>query len=215
MFTGLVSEIGKIISINKGIQSAKLTISGMKILQEVNIGDSISVNGICLTVTEYTQNSFTVDVMPETFRMTNLQQLQMNSEVNLEPALKVSDRLGGHIVTGHIDGTGIISKYVKEENATRITIDVEDDLHKYIIHKGSVALDGISLTVASVMKNSFQVSVIPLTEKDTTLLNKKVGDKINIECDIVGKYVEKLLMNNHEEKTSKIDTNFLRQNGFI
>jgi riboflavin synthase len=215
MFTGLVNEIGKIISINKGTQSAKLTIRAMKILQEVNIGDSISVNGICLTVTSYTQDSFTVDVMPETFRMTNLQQLQVNSAVNLEPALKLSDRLGGHIVTGHIDGTGIITKYVREENATRITIDVEDGLHKYIIYKGSVALDGISLTVASVMKNSFQVSIIPLTAKDTTLLNKKVGDKINIECDIVGKYVEKLLMNSHEEKTSKIDTNFLKQNGFI
>ncbi|MCT4598422.1 MAG: riboflavin synthase [Vallitalea sp.] len=215
MFTGLVSEIGKIISINKGTQSAKLTIRAMKVLQEVSIGDSISVNGICLTVTSYTKDCFTVDVMPETFRMTNLQKLQVNSEVNLEPALKVSDRLGGHIVTGHIDGTGIISKYVREENATRITIDVEDSLHKYIIHKGSVALDGISLTVASVMKNSFQVSIIPLTAKDTTLLRKKVGDKINIECDIVGKYVEKLLMNRQEEKTSKIDTNFLKQNGFI
>lgn len=215
MFTGLVSEVGKVIVINKGKDSAKLTISASQILEEIKIGDSIAVNGVCLTATSYSKDSFTVDVMPETVKSTNINELKANSLVNLEPALRVSDRLGGHIVTGHIDGIGIISKSIKEDNATRITIDISKDLHRYIIHKGSVAIDGVSLTVAKVDENSFQVSIIPLTGKDTIMLNKRVGDKVNIECDIIGKYVERLLGNQNETKKNKIDTDFLRQNGFV
>lgn len=215
MFTGLVNEVGKIIGINKGKDSAKITINANRILEEVKIGDSIAVNGVCLTVTSYVNNSFTVDVMPETMTLTNIKDLKVNSLVNLEPALRMSDRLGGHIVTGHIDGRGIISKFIKEDNATRITINIPKDVHKYIIHKGSVAIDGISLTVAQVVENSFQVSIIPLTGQDTTLLNKKVGDEVNIECDVVGKYVERLLMNRQEDKKSKLDKDFLKENGFL
>lgn len=216
MFTGLVEEIGKVLKINKNQYSASITLQANKVLENIQIGDSISTNGVCLTVTQFNSESFTVDVMPETIRRSSLKNLKYGSKVNLERALKIGDRLGGHIVSGHIDGVGIIKNFEKDDNATWVTISVENKIIKYIIEKGSVAIDGISLTVAYVDEQIFQVSIIPLTNNETTLTSKKMGDEVNIECDIVGKYIERFI-NFSTDKTSKsnVDIDFLKTNGFI
>lgn len=215
MFTGLVSEVGNVIGISKGQNSAKLTIRAKQILEDIKIGDSIAVNGVCLTVTTYTKDAFTVDVMPETMALTIIKNLKSKDVVNLEPALRVGDRFGGHIVTGHIDGMGMISQSIRDDNATRITINIPNNLRRYVIHKGSVAIDGISLTVAQVNEDSFQVSIIPLTGMDTIILQKKVGDMVNIECDVIGKYVEGLLGVKQDHKHSRLNEDFLKSNGFL
>ncbi|MDF2616394.1 MAG: riboflavin synthase, alpha subunit [Sedimentibacter sp.] len=218
MFTGLIEEIGTMEGSENGEKSMKLTIGAKKVLENVKIGDSISTNGVCLTVTRFTNSSFTVDVMPETMRKTNLGKLKKGSLVNLERALKVSDRLGGHIVSGHIDGTGTIKEYKDEDNATWLTVETTSNVIKYIIPKGSVAIDGTSLTVVDTDKNSFRVSLIPVTKEETVLLKKKTGDEVNLECDIVGKYIERFLtFNGDDEKqeTSRIDMKFLADNGFL
>ncbi|WP_132251668.1 riboflavin synthase [Natranaerovirga pectinivora] len=215
MFTGLIEEIGLVVSVNKGAKSAALTIKASKVLEGVKIGDSISTNGVCLTVTSFTSSSFTVDVMPETIRRSNLVDLKNGSRVNLERAMKLGDRFGGHIVSGHIDGVGTISEFQEEDNATWVTIESSRSVLKYIIEKGSIAIDGTSLTVAGVSDTSFKVSIIPLTKEETTLLSKKVGEKVNLECDMVGKYIEKLMHFKEEEpKKSVIDMDFLKSNGF-
>lgn len=193
MFTGIVEEIGTLKEIIPSSQSIKLTVQCQKVIQDVKVGDSIAVNGICLTVTKFTSNSFTADVMPETMRKTNLGSLRVGEKVNLERALRLGDRLGGHIVTGHIDGTGKVFDRLEEDNAIWLEITASSDILKYIVQKGSVALDGTSLTIADIGDKSFKVSLIPLTAEMTNLKNKKYGDVINIECDIMGKYVEKLL----------------------
>lgn len=217
MFTGLIEEIGIMESAAKGEKSMKLTIRAKKVLENVRLGDSISTNGVCLTVASFTSSSFTVDVMPETMRKTNLGKLQKGSPVNLERALKLSDRLGGHIVSGHIDGTGTIKEYKDEDNATWLTVETTSEVIKYIIPKGSVAIDGTSLTVVDTDKNSFRVSLIPVTKEETILLKKKAGDEVNLECDIVGKYIERFLAFKGDEKqeTSRIDMKFLADNGFL
>lgn len=216
MFTGLVEEIGIIEAIVSGEKSMKISVKAKKILENIKIGDSISTNGVCLTVTDFTKNSFTVDVMPETMRLTNLGKLKKGSYVNLERALKVSDRLGGHIVSGHIDGTGSIKDYKDEDNATWVTIETSRNVIKYIIPKGSISIDGTSLTVVDVFENSFRVSLIPITKKETIILMKKVGDEVNLECDIVGKYIERLLKFEDNKKDKEtIDINFLMENGFL
>lgn len=214
MFTGLIEEVGRMDSIFNGEKSLKLTILAEKILQDIKIGDSISTNGVCLTVVKFTNNSFTVDVMPETLRNTNLSKLKRGSIINLERALKLGDRLGGHIVSGHIDGTGNIIEFKVEDNATWITIETTRDVIKYIIAKGSIAIDGTSLTVVDVHENSFMVSIIPITKDETILLKKSAGDEVNLECDMVGKYIERFL-NFKENKDSVIDLDFLKQNGFL
>ncbi|WP_313342201.1 riboflavin synthase [Sedimentibacter sp.] len=216
MFTGLIEEIGIIEAIINGKQSMKLSVKAKKILENINIGDSISTNGVCLTVTDFTKNSFTVDVMPETMRKTNLGKLKNGSCVNLERALKVSDRLGGHLVSGHIDGTGSIKGYKDEYNATWVTVETNRNIIKYIIPKGSISIDGTSLTVVDVFDNSFRVSLIPITKKETILLTKKIGDEVNLECDIVGKYIERFLKFKDDKKDKEtIDMNFLMENGFL
>jgi riboflavin synthase len=215
MFTGLIEEIGMIQSVAKGVKSAQLTISGDKVLQDMKLGDSISTNGVCLTVISFSNKSFVVDVMPETMRRSNLNNLKPGSKVNLERALKLGDRLGGHIVSGHIDGVGRISAIEEEDNATWVTIMSEAEIMKYIIEKGSIAIDGTSLTVAYVDRESFKVSIIPLTRDETTLLSKKIGDEVNLECDMVGKYIERLAMFHNDDHPGKtIDMNFLKENGF-
>ncbi len=215
MFTGIVEEIGIIKGINKGAESASITIGAKNILEDVKLGDSIATNGVCLTVTHFTKDSFTVDVMPETMRKSSLSNISIGSKVNLERALKLSDRLGGHIVSGHIDGTGVIKEFKKEDNAVWISIEAHEEILKYIINKGSIAIDGVSLTVAYVDKKMFKVSIIPHTGEETTLLNKKIGDKVNLECDLIEKYVERLSgFNSKEENKSPLDLNFLSEHGF-
>lgn len=216
MFTGLVEEIGTVQGIQRGEKSARIIINAQKVLEEVKLGDSIAVNGICLTVTQFTSSLFTVDVMAETMNLTTLNQLRVNDTVNLERALQLGDRLGGHIVSGHIDGVGTIQTLQKEENAVWVTIHAPDNVLKYVIYKGSIAIDGISLTVAYVDDSVFKVSIIPHTKNMTTLLRKSVGEMVNLECDILGKYVEKLLGHKDQKEDKKsIDIAFLNQHGFI
>lgn len=215
MFTGLVEEIGIVESITQGSTSARIMIRAKEMIQDTKLGDSISTNGVCLTVTDLGKKSFCVDVMPETIRNTNLKNLTKGSPVNLERALRLGDRLGGHIVSGHIDGVGTIQDFRREENATWVTIATSKELLKYIIPRGSIAIDGTSLTVAYVNDEIFKVSIIPHTKDATTLLSKKKGAQVNLECDVIGKYVEKLISTKEEEKKKKrINIDFLKENGF-
>jgi len=205
LFTGLVEEIGKIESITNSSKSASIVIKATKVLEGAQLGDSICTNGVCLTITSFNSGRFSVDVMAET-----------GDEVNLERALRLGDRLGGHMVSGHVDGTGIIEKFDEEENAIWTTISADPEILKYVIHKGSIAIDGVSLTVAYVDDSFFKVSIIPHTKEMTTLLRKKRGSEVNLECDMVGKYIEKLIGGSVEKSTKKnIDMGFLSENGFV
>jgi riboflavin synthase len=216
VFTGLIEEIGILEEANKGAKSAQLTISANKVLQDIKLGDSVSTNGVCLTVVRFSNNSFTVDVMPETMRRSNLKNLKHGNKINLERALKLGDRLGGHIVSGHIDGVGLVRAIEEEDNATWVTIEAESEIMRYIIEKGSIAIDGTSLTVAYVDNKAFKVSIIPLTRDETTLLSKKVGDEVNLECDMVGKYIERFTMfNKDNDNRREINMDFLKENGFV
>ncbi len=216
MFTGIIEEVGTIKRLVHGSLSIELSIHCPKILNDVKVGDSIAVNGICLTVADMGGDWFSADVMPETIRKTGLSKLKIGDKVNLERALRLSDRLGGHIVTGHIDGTGMVVARVEEDNAIWLTVKAPDNILKFIVMKGSVTLDGTSLTVARVDEKCFRVSLIPITARHTTLGSRSVGDVINIECDVMGKYVEKLLGINLSESEAKkdISLDFLRDNGF-
>ncbi len=217
MFTGIVEEIGKVQGIRRGEKSFTLRISGSLVLDKTFMGDSICTNGVCLTVTKINNNSFEADVMVETLRRSNLGVLKIGSYVNLERALALDKRLGGHLVSGHIDGVGEIISREKEDNATWITIKSSPDILRYIIEKGSITIDGISLTVAYVDEYVFKVSIIPHTSINTTLLDKIRGDKVNLECDLIGKYVEKLLGLQRQDKVvnSRVNEDFLEINGFI
>ena len=216
MFTGIVEEKGKVNTIKKGAKSAMLSIEGNKIFEDVNLGDSIAVNGVCLTVTSYSKNVFTADVMNETLKRSSLGSLKNGSEVTRERAMAATGRFGGHIVSGHIDGTGVISDMSKDDIAIWVTISTTAEILRLIVEKGSIAIDGISLTVARVSNTDFAVSVIPHTGANTTLLDKKVGDVVNLENDITGKYIEKLLGLSKEEKKpeSRITKDFLTKYGF-
>ena len=193
MFTGIIEEKGSIKSITHGAKSAVLYIRADKIMSDVQIGDSVAVNGVCLTATKIMSDGFTADVMAETLRRSSLGSLKAGDRVNLERAMAADGRFGGHIVSGHIDGTGTIREYKREDNAIWVTIACGSNLLKYIVEKGSIAIDGISLTVAVVTDTYFKVSIIPHTAAETTLIDKKPGDSVNLENDIVGKYVEKLM----------------------
>lgn len=211
MFTGIIEEIGKVERIQKDSRNCKLSIKASKILTDIHLGDSIAVNGICLTVTHFNHQSVTVDVMNETWSRTALTLLKHGSEVNLERALSVNGRLGGHVVTGHIDGTGKISSIKKDDNAVWYQINTQKEILDLIVEKGSITIDGISLTVAKVSKVNFSVSVIPHTLKQTILKSKQVGSTVNLENDILGKYVQKLMDNSPKSEISK---ELLYQNGF-
>jgi len=211
MFTGIIEEIGTITSIRKGSASSGMVIAASKILEDMRTGDSINTNGVCLTVTGFTKQSFEVDVMPETMLRSAFRELKPGTRVNLERAIRLTGRLGGHLVNGHIDGTGKISRTWKDENAIWFTITADSKLLRYIVEKGSVAIDGISLTVAAAGTRSFDVSLIPFTQSETTLITRKPGESVNIECDIIGKYVEKLASKGGEN----INLGFLTENGFI
>lgn len=216
MFTGIIEEIGTVVSVVRNSQQAKITIKAEKIFSDLKLGDSVAVNGVCLTASSILLNTFTADVMNETFSRTSLSKLQKKSHVNLERAMSAQGRFGGHIVAGHVDGTGIISSVQKDDNAVWYTIAAPQNIMKYIIEKGSVTIDGISLTVAKLTDSSFSVSIIPHTVQETILSEKTVGDEVNLENDIIGKYVEKLL-GGSQKTTSKssITTDFLAQNGFL
>jgi riboflavin synthase len=217
MFTGLVEELGKVKAIARGVKSVRLTVAANKVLQDVKLGDSIAVNGTCLTVVEYDANYFTADVMPETVDSTALASLQIGSKVNLERTLSIGDRFGGHIVSGHIDGIGIIRAKDNYDNAVIVKIEAGSEVMRYIVKKGSIAIDGISLTIVDYGQDWFTVSLIPHSASATTLGFKKTGDVVNLEADVIGKYVEKLLnldSAQQQSKTSAINMNFLEKNGF-
>ena len=217
MFTGIVEEVGTIQSIKRGRKSSILKIKGQKVLQGTRIGDSISTNGICLTVTKVGNDFFEADVMSESLNRTNIGELVPGSYVNLERALSLATRLGGHIVSGHIDGTGKIRNLKRDDNAVWITIETALELLRYIIEKGSIAIDGVSLTVVTVNDQFFKVSIIPHTGEETILLQKKMGDTVNLECDMIGKYVEKLLGLDSKEdvQEGQVTAELLRENGFF
>lgn len=212
MFTGIIEEIGIVKSIKKGANSAVLTIGAASILRDIKLGDSIAVNGICLTVTAYTSAEFTADVMHETIIRSSLSSIHAGTRVNLERAMPANGRFGGHIVTGHIDGTGVIRSIQKDDNAVWYSIRATPEILRYIVEKGSIAVDGISLTVAKISEVDFSVSVIPHTADNTILILKKVGDKVNLENDCVGKYIEKFL--DIPAKTIKITRGFLTGAGY-
>ena len=225
MFTGLIEEVGTIQNVRRGARSCVLTIGCKKVLEGSQIGDSIAVNGVCLTVTSMGGSYYTADVMAETMNRSSLRQLSTGASVNLERAMPANGRFGGHIVSGHIDGTGVIRSLEREDNAVWVEIETPDKLLKYIVEKGSIAIDGISRTVAKLTDDSFSVSVIPHTGEETTLLAKKPGDIVNLENDIVGKYVERLMNFNTSQKSpfdnktatstkSNITMDFLTENGF-
>ena len=217
MFTGIVEEVGTIQSIKRGRKSSVLKIKGQKVLQGTRIGDSISTNGICLTVTKVGNDFFEADVMSESLNRTNIGELVPGSYVNLERALSLATRLGGHIVSGHIDGTGKIRNLKRDDNAVWITIETAPEILRYIIEKGSIAIDGVSLTVVTVNDQFFKVSIIPHTGEETILLQKKMGDTVNLECDMIGKYVEKLLGLDSKEdvQEEQVTAELLRENGFF
>ena len=193
MFTGIVEEVGIVRQVITGSRSGEIAIQAKKVLAGTKIGDSIAVNGVCLTVTGLSSDGFTADVMPETLRRSNLGSLRKGSPVDLERAMAADGRFGGHIVSGHIDGTGRIAQMKRDENAVVVTITATRELLALVVEKGSIAIDGISLTVASVSDTEFSVSIIPHTADETVLLRKAAGDTVNLETDIVGKYVQKLL----------------------
>lgn len=203
IFTGIIEELGVVKSIAINGASGCITIKAKKVLEGTQLGDSIAVNGTCLTVTSINSDGFSADVMAETVKRTSLSQVGKGDLVNLERAMILNGRFGGHIVSGHIDGTGTITKYTKEENAIWVTIKAPDEILDLIVEKGSICIDGISLTVATVSDQDFQVSIIPHTAKETTLIHKKVGSLVNLENDIVSKYIKKLMENNQEEQAKK------------
>ncbi|WP_409304338.1 riboflavin synthase [Peribacillus sp. SCS-155] len=212
MFTGIIEDIGTVSSISSSGQSMQLTINSEKIVEDVHLGDSISVNGVCLTVTHFTNHAFTVDVMPETVKDTSLKMLKSGSPVNLERAMSPSGRFGGHFVSGHIDGTGTIVKKERKDNAVYYSIQLDEDLIKYCIPKGSIAIDGTSLTIFRIEGGTVTVSLIPLTHQDTVLGRKNAGDIVNIENDMIGKYI--IHQAQGKTQNSKITLDFLTENGF-
>lgn len=217
MFTGIIEEIGTVRRIERGASGARLTIAAKTVLEGTKLGDSIATNGVCLTVVSLTSDSFSADVMAESLRRSSLGALQTGSPVNLERAMPLNGRFGGHIVSGHIDGTGTIASQKREDNAVWVTVRTAASLLRYIVEKGSIAIDGVSLTVAAVDETSFAVSIIPHTGAQTILLDKKPGETVNLECDVIGKYVEKLFAPyTPDEKATRsgITMEFLAQNGF-
>ena len=215
MFTGLVAELGSVEKLAQQGNSFHLTVAAQKVMQNLKIGDSVAVNGVCLTVVHLGDASFTADVMPETVRLTNIGLLHAGDRVNLERTLRLCDGLDGHIVSGHVEGLGTIASRRPDGIAMVVTITTPPELLKYIIKKGSIAIDGISLTVTEVTETSFSVSLIPHTAKETTLGFKDVGDRVNLETDIIAKYVERMLGFNKKQEEPLLDKSMLFENGFM
>lgn len=213
MFTGIIEEVGVLEHIKKQGISAAVKIRCQKVLEDTRTGDSIAVNGVCLTVTAMEADGFWADVMTETMRRSSLSEAGKHTKVNLERAMAADGRFGGHMVSGHIDGTGRIVHIRAEENAVWYTIQAEEHILRYIVEKGSVAVDGISLTAAAVSEQEFQVSVIPHTRQETALTERSKGSMVNLECDVIGKYVERFLKERTPEQ-SRVTEAFLTEHGF-
>ena len=216
MFTGIVEEIGEVISVKFGAKSSVLEIRGNLVVGDLKAGDSIAVNGVCLTVTSIKKNAFTADVMSETLKRSSLKSIKPGTLVNLERAIAANGRFGGHMVSGHIDGTGEIVNIAREDNAVWFTVKTSEKIMAFIIEKGSIAVDGISLTVAKLEGNQFSVSVIPHTLKSTVLFTKGIGSQVNLENDMAGKYIEKFLQNkiNNDHQKSGVTVSMLEKAGF-
>lgn len=217
MFTGLVEELGKVCNVSRGAHSIRLTVEAKQVLSDVKIGDSIAVDGACLTVVEYNTNAFTVDIMPETFDRTTLSSRKLGDSVNLERTLRVGDRLGGHIVSGHVDAIGTLVSVTPRDNANILHIRVPENLGPFVIPQGSVAVDGVSLTVVDCGNDWFEVSLIPHTWDVTILSRKKEGARVNVETDVLGKYIHRMLLANTRGRNSGnlIGTDFLAKHGFL
>lgn len=215
MFTGIVEEIGTVNGIRRGRHSAVLDIRAQTVLTDLKIGDSIAVNGVCLTVTAFDRTGFQADVMHETLNRSALRKLCSGSHVNLERAMPANGRFGGHIVAGHVDGVGTVTEVKRDDTAVWYTIEASPEILRYIVEKGSVAIDGISLTVARVASGSFSISAIPHTVRMTVLAERREGDLVNLENDVIGKYVERLLQPAKEPaRTRPITKEFLAEYGF-
>lgn len=215
MFTGIIEEVGKIERIVRGGKSLQLMIAAKKVVSDVQLGDSISVNGVCLTVTTFTKTHFTADVMPETFTSTSLSMLTPGSSVNLERAMAANGRFGGHFVSGHVDGVGHITAKKLEENALYMTISYPVHLARYFLYKGSIALDGTSLTLFGVTDHDVTVSLIPHTRDETVLAAKGIGDPVNIECDMLAKYVGNMLEKKEGSQKEGITMDLLKESGYL
>lgn len=212
MFTGLIEEIGILRKKEATAKGTRLEVEASKVLQGSQMGDSIAVNGVCLTVVKLSGNSFTAEAVAETVSHTTVPQWRVGDRLNLERALALGSRMGGHWVQGHVDGTGVITKLLKHEDEIRITVNCGKEIMRYIIYKGSIAVDGISLTVAERLEDAFAVALIPHTWENTNLKGKKVGDKVNLETDLIAKYVEQFLSKNQPESGLSEET--LRRAGF-
>ena len=214
MFTGIIEDKGKVLRIEYRGQEMRLTIELPPHLTELQLGDSININGVCLTVVNKKEQEIELDLSQETLQKSILGEVKEGSQVNLERALRLVDRLGGHIVTGHIDGIGVIAEKRKERDFLQLRIRVPESVSRYVVQKGSIAIDGISLTVNEYQGGEIQMTLIPYTIEKTTLMDKKVGDRVNVETDILGKYVEKLL-DRGDKKSGQVDLSFLKEHGFI
>lgn len=214
MFTGLIEEIGSVRRVVSGAEWGSIAIACKDILPGTKIGDSIAVNGVCLTVTTLQKDGFTADVMAETLRRSDLGALRQGDPVNLERAMAADGRFGGHIVAGHVDGTGTLARKKQEGNAMVLTIAADPAILYEIVEKGSITIDGVSLTVVSVNQEAFTVSIIPHTGAQTILLDKKTGDPVNLETDVIAKYIRRFTTPQKEEKKSGLTLSFLQENGF-
>ena len=218
MFAGIVEEMGAVKSLEKTLSGTRLTILAKTVMDDLPIGASISVNGACLTVVKRDDKEFTVDVSPETMGVTNLGKLSAGSPANLERAMKLNERIGGHLVAGHVDGIGIIRARHQEGNGTVLTIETPPEILRYCISKGSITVDGVSLTINEIAGRSFSVMIIPHTAKVTTLGIKQIGDTVNLESDLIGKYVERLLQERGQlppKLETVIDRDYLQKRGLI
>ena len=214
MFTGIVEEVGTVRSVVSGQISGELAVRASKVLSGTRVGDSIAVNGVCLTVTDMTDSTFSADVMHETMRRSSFSTIKSGSKVNLERAMQVGGRLGGHIVSGHIDGVGHVARIATDGIARVITISIPKDMKPFIVEKGSITIDGISLTVVSVGNSQFSVSIIPHTMANTTLMDKHPGAIVNLETDVIGKYVHSFIVGHPSQASSGLTMEKLLENGF-
>lgn len=215
MFTGIIEELGTVQRLERGSDSSQITVKAQKVLEDVKLGDSIAINGVCLTVIRFDREHFSADMMAETLVRTNLKDLSSGQKINLERAVRLGDRMGGHLVQGHIDAVGTIAEQQAVGIAKVFRIKAPEEILDYLVAKGSVAIDGISLTVIDVLPDSFTVSIIPHTAQMTTLGFKKPGDTVNLEADIIGRYVEKLLKKRRGKNPAPLSPGFLAEHGFL